>query len=141
METNLRFSYQYLKLFIGYTYADVNTNYNNSKNWFPLTARHRLNNVLMYEKEEKLKIGLEAYFFSPQQLNDGTKGKSYWIFGLMAERSWERFSLFINFENLTDTRQTKFSPLYSGSINNPVFKDIYAPVDGFVTNGGVKIRL
>ncbi len=141
METNLRFSYQYLKLFIGYTYADVNTNYNNSKNWFPLTARHRLNNVLMYEKEEKLKIGLEAYFFSPQQLNDGTKGKSYWIFGLMAERSWERFSLFINFENLTDTRQTKFGPLYSGSINNPVFKDIYAPVDGFVTNGGVKIRL
>lgn len=141
METNLRFTYSDLKLFIGYTYADVNTNYNNSKNWFPLTARHRLNNVLMYEKEEKLKIGLEAYFFSPQQLSDGTKGKSYWIFGLMAERSWERFSLFINFENLTDTRQTKFGPLYSGSINNPVFKDIYAPVDGFVTNGGVKIRL
>jgi len=87
METNLRFSYSDLKLFIGYTYADVNTNYNNTKNWFPLTARHRLNNVLMYEKEEKLKIGLEAYFFSPQQLSDGTKGRSYWIFGLMAERT------------------------------------------------------
>lgn len=141
METNLRFTYNDLKLFVGYTYADVNTHYNSVKNWFPLTARHRLNNVLMYEKEEKLKLGLEAYFFSPQQLSDGTKGKSYWIFGLMAERSWERFAVFINFENLTDTRQTKFGPLYSGTINNPVFKDIYAPVDGFVTNGGIKIRL
>lgn len=141
METNLRFSYSDLKLFIGYTYADVNTHYSNSKTWFPLTARHRLNNVLMYEKEEKLKIGLEAYFFSPQQLNDGTKGKSYWIFGLMAERSWEHFSLFINLENFSDTRQTKFGPLYTGSVNNPVFKDIYAPVDGFVANGGIKVRL
>lgn len=141
METNLRFTYSDLKLFIGYTYADVNTNYNSIKSWFPLTARHRLNNVLMYEKEEKLKIGLEAYFFSPQQLSDGTKGKSYWIFGLMAEKLWERFSLFVNFENISDTRQTKFGPIYTGSINNPVFKDIYAPVDGFVTNGGIKIHL
>ncbi len=141
METNLRFSYRDLKFFMGYTYADVNTNYNNTKNWFPLTARHRLNNVLMYEKEEKLKIGLEAYFFSPQQLSDNTKGKSYWIFGLMAERSWEKFSIFVNLENFGDTRQTKFGPIYSGPINNPVFKDIYAPVDGFVANGGIKIRL
>lgn len=95
----------------------------------------------MYEKEEKLKVGLEAYFFSPQQLSDGTKGKSYRIFGLMAERSWQRFSIFVNLENFGDTRQAKFGPLCPGSINNPVFKDIYAPVDGFVTNGGVKIRL
>lgn len=35
----------------------------------------------MYEKEGKFKIGAEAYFFSPQQLNDGAKGKSYWIYG------------------------------------------------------------
>ncbi|HUN02168.1 MAG TPA: TonB-dependent receptor, partial [Niabella sp.] len=65
METNLRFSYSDFKLFIGYTYADVNTHFSGNKSWFPLTARHRLNNVLMYEIEDKLKIGLEAYYFSP----------------------------------------------------------------------------
>lgn len=141
METNLRFTYSDFKLFVGYTYADVNTHFNNMKSWFPLTARHRLNNVLMYEKDEKLKIGLEAYYFSPQKLSDGAMGKSYWTFGLMGEKVWEHFSIFINFENFTDTRQTKFDTIYTGSINNPTFRDIYAPVDGFVANGGIKIRL
>ena len=139
-ETNLRFTYDDFKLFIGYTYADVNSYYDNNKSWFPLTARHRLNNVLMYEKEEKLKIGLEAYYFSPQKLNDGALGKSYWTFGLMGEKSWEKFSLFLNFENFTDTRQTRFDNIFTGTINNPMFRDIYAPVDGFVINGGIKIR-
>jgi outer membrane receptor for ferrienterochelin and colicins len=141
LETNVRLSYRDFKLFVGYTYADVNNHINDVKSWFPLTARHRLNNVLMYEKEEKLKIGLEAYYFSPQKLNDNATGKSYWTFGLMGEKTWEHFSLFVNFENFTDTRQTRFDTIYTGSINNPVFRDIYAPVDGFVVNGGIKIKL
>ncbi len=140
IETNLRFTYNDFKLFIGYTYADVNSHLNSTKSWFPLTARHRLNNVLMYEKEGKLKIGLEAYYFSPQKLSDGTRGKAYWINGLMAEKLWKKFSLFINFENIFDTRQTRFDTIYTGSINNPTFRDIYAPVDGFVVNGGIKLR-
>jgi len=140
IETNLRFTYGDFKLFIGYTHADVNSHFNNVKSWFPLTARHRLNNVLMYEQEGTLKIGLEAYYFSTQKLNDGAIGKSYWICGLMGEKLWKHFSLFVNFENILDTRQTKFDTIYTGTINNPTFRDIYAPVDGFVINGGVKIR-
>jgi iron complex outermembrane receptor protein len=111
------------------------------KEIFPLTARHRLNNVLMYEAEDKWKLGLEAYYTSQQVLNDGGSGKSYWITGFMAERLWKKFSVFINFENFTDTRQTRFDRVFTGSINTPVFRDIYAPVDGFVVNGGLKLRL
>jgi outer membrane receptor for ferrienterochelin and colicins len=141
METNLRLVHNDFKLFIGYTYTDANTHFTNTKQWLPLTARHRLNNVLMYEVEDKWKLGLEAYYYSRQQLNDGTFGKPYWITGFMAEKIWKKFSVFINFENFTDTRQTKFNTIYTGTINNPIFKDIYAPVDGFVVNGGVKLRL
>jgi outer membrane receptor for ferrienterochelin and colicins len=140
-ETNLRLTYDDFKLFIGYTYADVASHYDQVKSWFPLTARHRLNNVLMYEIEEKLKIGLEAYYFSPQKLSDGSMGRSYWTAGFMAEKLWEKFSVFINLENFTNTRQTKFDNIYTGSIDNPVFRDIYAPVEGFVANGGIKIKL
>lgn len=141
METNLRLTYGDFKLFLGYTYTDANTHFANTKAWLPLTAKHRLNNVLMYEIEGKLKIGLEAYHFSQQRLNDGTTGQPYWILGLMAEKIWDKFSLFINFENFSNTRQSKFGPIYTGTVNNPNFKDIYAPVDGFVVNGGIKIRL
>jgi iron complex outermembrane receptor protein len=141
METNLRLLYGDFKLFVGYTYTDANTHYSGVKGWLPLTARHRLNNVLMYEIEEKLKLGLEAYYFSRQRLSDGTTGKPYWITGFMAEKLWEKFSLFINFENFTNTRQTKFDPIYTGTIDHPVFRDIYAPVEGFVVNGGIKLHL
>ena len=141
VETNIKLSYGDLKLFVGYTLADVNQHYNQATNTLPLVAKHRLNNVLMYEVEEKLKIGLEAYYFGPQKLNDGTTSRDYWLTGFMVEKLWEQFSLFINFENFIDTRQSKFGPIYTGTITNPVFKDIYAPVDGFVINGGFKIRL
>lgn len=141
METNLRFAYNDFKLFVGYTYTDASTDFTGSPQWLPLTARHRLNNVLMYEKEENFKIGLEAYYYSPQALSDGTTGRPYWICGIMAEKSWEKFSLFLNFENILDTRQTKFGSIFTGTITNPVFKDIYAPLDGFLVNGGVKLRL
>lgn len=141
IETNVKLSYADFKLFIGYTFADVKQHYNGNSTAFPLVAKHRLNNVLMYEIEDKLKIGLEAYYFSPQKLNDGSTGKSYWITGLMAEKLWESFSVFINFENFLDTRQTRFDTIYTGSITSPNFRDIYAPVDGFVINGGLKIKL
>lgn len=141
MESNVRLSYDNLKLFVGYTYTDANTRFSNAKQWLPLTARHRLNNVLMYEIEEKFKIGLEAYYFSKQKLNDNSIGRSYWIMGLMAEKIWERWSIFVNFENFTDTRQSKFDQIFTGTLMDPRFRDIYAPVEGFVVNGGIKIRL
>lgn len=141
METNAKISYGDFKLYIGYTLADVNQRNGDHHMVYPLVSKHRLNNVLMYEVEEKWKIGAEAYYFGRQRLNDGTTGKSYWTAGLMAEKIWERFSIFINFENLTDTRQTKFDTIYTGSVTDPVFRDIYAPVDGLVINGGIKFKL
>ncbi|MFD0766779.1 TonB-dependent receptor domain-containing protein [Mucilaginibacter lutimaris] len=141
METNVKITYANFKLFVGYTYADVTQHTGNTISGYTLVSKHRLNNVLMYEIEDKWKIGAEAYYFSPQRLNDGKTGKAYWTTGLMAERIWKRFSVFINFENLTDTRQTRFDTIYTGSINNPVFRDIYAPLDGFVVNGGIKLKL
>lgn len=141
IETNVKLTYQDFKLFIGYTLADVNQNFGSGASAYPLVARHRLNNVLMYEIEEKFKFGLEGYYFSRQKLNDGSTGKSYWITGLMMEKLWERFSIFLNFENFLDTRQTRFDTIYTGSLSDPQFRDIYAPVDGFVVNGGIKLQL
>ncbi|AYL94610.1 TonB-dependent receptor [Mucilaginibacter celer] len=141
METNVKITYNNFKLFLGYTLADVSQHTGNSFGNYPLVSRNRLNNILVYEIEDKLKLGAEAYYFGPQQLNDGTRGRAYWTAGFMAEKIWEGFSIFINFENLTNTRQTKFGPVYTGSLTDPTFKDIYAPLDGFVVNGGIKLRL
>ncbi len=141
VETNIKLGYDHFKLFVGHTYADVNQHYGEETTRFPLVSKHRLNNVLMYEKHDEIRIGLEAYYFSPQQLSDNRSSEEYWIFGLMTEKMWDGFSLFLNFENFLDTRQSKFEAIYTGSITNPQFNDIYAPVDGFVINGGLKLSL
>jgi iron complex outermembrane receptor protein len=141
METNVKLGYSDFKLFIGYTYTKAYLHEGDIKTENYLTPRHRLNNVLLYEVEGKWKMGLEAYYFSTQQLSDGATGKSYWITGFMAEKLYRKFSLYINFENFSDTRQTKFDTIYTGTIDSPQFRDIYAPLDGFVMNGGIKLRL
>jgi iron complex outermembrane receptor protein len=140
-ETNIKLGYKDFKLFLGYTYTDARNHLKTG--YFPktLTSKHRINSVIMYEVEDKWKVGLEGYYFSPQLLSDGRTSRDYWLCGFMIERLWEHISLYINFENFLDMRQTRFESIYTGSLSNPVFKDIYAPLDGFVVNGGIKIRL
>ncbi len=139
-ETNVKIGYKDFHLYLGYTFTDTKTKENGVKQENILTPKHRFNSILMYEVEDEWKIGLEAYYFSPQKLSDGLKGKQYVVCGFMIEKIWEKFSLYANFENFTDRRQTRFDTIYTGSISNPEFRDIYAPLDGFVMNAGIKLR-
>ncbi|MDQ6813603.1 MAG: TonB-dependent receptor, partial [Bacteroidota bacterium] len=140
-ETNIKLGYDELALYLGYTYTDAKVYNKGITTQNPLTPKHRFNAALIYEVEGKWKFGSELYYFSRQTLSDGNTGKDYWLSGLVAEKLWKKFSLFINFENFGDVRQTRFENIYTGTVTNPVFKDIYAPLEGFVVNGGVKIQL
>lgn len=129
------------KVFLGYTHADVEEHGVNGTTDYTLVPRDRVNSVFVYEREDDLRIGLEAYYYGRQELTNGTRSRDFWIFGLMMEKIFsDRLSLFLNFENFTDTRQTRFESINSGSLANPEFVDIFAPLDGFLINGGVKLR-
>jgi outer membrane receptor for ferrienterochelin and colicins len=140
-ETNIKLGYKDFRLFLGYTYTDAYIHQNGIRTENPLTPKHRINSVLMYEVEDKWKVGLEAYYFAQQKLSDGKTGRDYWLMGFMVEKLWEKFSVYINFENFLDARQTRFDTIYTGTLNQPQFRDIYAPLDGFYINGGIKVRL
>jgi outer membrane receptor for ferrienterochelin and colicins len=140
-ETNIRLAYDKLELYLGYTFTEAKIYNKSIVTQNPLTPKHRFNAALVYEIEGKWRFGSELYYFSKQQLSEGSTGRSYWLSGLVAERQWKKLSLYINFENFGDVRQTKFESIYTGTITNPVFKDIYAPLEGFVVNGGVIIKL
>ena len=90
-ETNVKSDTKISNLYLGYTYTDTRTKENGVKQENILTPKHRLNSILMYEVEDKWKIGLEAYYFSPQKLGDGQKGKQYVVCGFMIEKIWEMF--------------------------------------------------
>ncbi len=141
-ETNIKFGLEPFKLFLMYAYIDAKRQYNGLHDALPLTARHRVGTVLVYEVEDKWRIGLEAYYTGAQRLSTGAKTRDYWINGFMIERIWERFNVFLNFENFLDTRITRWQPVYTGSIQQPEFaRELYAPTEGRIINGGFKIRL
>ncbi|MBR1774900.1 MAG: TonB-dependent receptor [Bacteroidales bacterium] len=140
-ETNVKIGYEDIHLYLGYTYTDAYTKENSQKSDAVLAPKHRMNIILMYEREDEFRLGLESYYYSSQLLSDGTHGRQYVIFGFLAEKMWDKFSVYANFENFTDRRQTRFASLYTGSHNNPIFSDIYAPLEGFVFTLGIKLKL
>lgn len=140
-EINAVWRWDNFKIFLGYTHADVEEHEVGGARRAPLVPKDRLNSVFVYEREDDIRIGLEAYYYGRQELTSGVKSRDYWIFGLMIEKMFsENFSLFINFENFTDTRQTRYGSINSGTLASPIFADIFAPLDGYVANGGIKLR-
>ncbi|MEZ5107122.1 MAG: TonB-dependent receptor [Draconibacterium sp.] len=140
-ETNLKLSYKDFKMFFNYALIDTKLKYDNINNQKPLTPKNNAGFVLMYDEEEKWSIGYELYYTGWQFDEDYNKKTDFWMMGFMVMRHFERISVFINFENFTNTVQSKFEPLVLPPYNNPAFPDIWAPTDGFVFNGGFKINL
>ncbi|GAB3493813.1 hypothetical protein GCM10027341_09550 [Spirosoma knui] len=141
-ETNVTIRYRDIRLYNFYTFTDTERHYEGINRPIALTPKHRAGTVLMYEIEGKLRVGYEAYFTGRQELEAGTLTRSYWTMGFMAERRWERFSLFINFENFMDVRLSRFQPLVTGPRNEPQFvREIWAPTEGRIINGGLKLFL
>lgn len=141
IETNIKLGYSDFELYLGYTFTDTYLNENGNNQPALLTPKHRINAVLIYEIDDFLMIGLENYYYSEQRLSNGNKSKPYVLNGLMIEKLWEQFSLYINFENFRDIRQSRFEDIYYGSGTSYNSTDIYMPLDGFIINGGIKIRL
>jgi iron complex outermembrane receptor protein len=139
-EINAVWRWNDYKFFLGYTHADVKEHWRRQSIDSPLIPKDRVNMVFVYEREDDVRVGLEAYYYGQQTLNSGKLSSDYWIFGLMTEKIFtDKFSLFLNFENFGDTRQTRDSPIFSGPVSKPEFVDIYAPLEGFVVNGGLKL--
>lgn len=97
------------------------------------------------------KIGLESFLTGRQSLSDPVDpnpyrqvSPTYVIFGALVE--WnvtEKISLFLNSENLTDVRQTRYDPLLRAqpAPDGRWTTDVWAPLDGRLINGGLRARL
>ncbi len=140
-ETNIKLTMDELGLYLGYTYTDTRQHFNGQTSRQPLTPKNRISFDAVYEIENSFRFGAESFYTGRQVLSDGTTGRDYITFGLLLQKMWKHFDLFINAEDLTDRRQTRWENIYTGSITNPNFRDIYAPLDGVVINAGIRIKL
>jgi len=140
-ETNARLSYDIVKLFAGYTFTHAKADYLAGNRTLPLTPKSRINSALLFEKESSFKTGFEAYYTSSQFLTNGFRTKAFWVLGIFGEKTFGKYSLFINAENITDIRQGRFTQVVFPPHQMPTFAEIYTHTEGRVFNGGIKIRL
>ncbi|TCK69438.1 iron complex outermembrane receptor protein [Winogradskyella wandonensis] len=138
-ETNIKFTYKDFRWFLNYAFIDTKLNYLPGNPQKPLTAKHNAGSVVMYESE-KWRIGYETYYTGKQFLSNGTETTDFVTMGLLVMRNFKLGSVFVNFENFTDRRQSRFSPLVLPPHENPVFPEIYAPTDGFIFSVGLIIK-
>lgn len=136
-ETNLKLKYNDFVLFTNYAFNNVKIN-NHQK---VLTPKHSFGGVLMYEVHDKWRIGYEAYYKSSQLRTNLTETPNFWTMGFMVMRTFKNVSLYTNFENFTDTKQSNYQSIIQPPHTNPTFTDIWAPTDGFVFNAGILIKL
>ncbi len=112
----------------------------------PLTPRHSLGFVGVWEKEGKARLGFECYYTGRQRLEFHPYreySKPYVVFGLLGERRISAHaSLFLNLENFTNVRQTRWESLLRPrrAVDGRWTVDAWAPLEGRVINGGVRFR-
>ena len=138
-ETNIKFTYKDFRWFLNYALIDTKLNYLAGNPQKPLTAKHNAGSVLMYESD-KWRIGYETFYTGKQFLSNGTETTDFVTMGLLLMRNFKFGSAFVNFENFTDRRQSRFSPLVLPPHENPEFPEIYAPTDGFIFSVGIIIK-
>ncbi|GBD92629.1 hypothetical protein BMS3Abin05_00201 [bacterium BMS3Abin05] len=124
-----------------YTYLDARKTYDADKP-LELAPQNRLSTMLIYENEQTgWKAGIEAFYFADQYLEDGAKTPNFWRLDLMAQKEVGHFTIALNVENVLDVRQTRFENIVHPPLSNPVFSEIYAPLEGRVGNIVVKYDL
>ena len=82
----------------------------------PLTPAHSFGIVGMWERENTGRIGIECYYTGHQRLERNpfrAQSPAYVSLGVLIERRVGIFRLFLNAENLTDARQTRWDPCFA----------------------------
>ena len=139
-ETNARLGYGIAKVFVGYTFTNAKAGYLTGDRTLTLLPKHKTNSSMVFEKAESFKTGAEFYYGSRQTLDDRSLTPTTAEFGLFGEKTFGKYSLFINAENIFDERQGRNGLVVFPPHQNPTFAELYTHTEGRIFNGGVKIR-
>ena len=123
------------EFYVGYTFTLAERKYLADHQFVWYTPKHRAAATAVYEVDGKWRVGLEASYNGYQYRDDNSKTPDYFFVAAMAEKKFgPKWSLVLNCENLFDERQSRYEFLYTGSVTNPNFKTLWAPIDGRAVN-------
>jgi iron complex outermembrane receptor protein len=126
-----------------YTFVDSTEVDDGRRLQTPLTPRHSAGVVGMWDREGEGRVGIELYYTGRQRLEDNPfldESRHYLIVGLLVEKRISQFRVFLNGENLTGVRQTRWSPIVRNTRGGDGrwTVDAWAPLEGRSINGGFR---
>ncbi|CAN5774383.1 hypothetical protein BH23GEM10_BH23GEM10_13230 [soil metagenome] len=109
----------------------------------PHTPSHTAGVVAAWEQHGEGRVGVELYYTGAQPLEDNpyrSRGEPHVILGFLVERRFGPARLFLNAENILDTRQTRHDPLVlpARASDGRWLTGVWAPLEGRSFNGGVR---
>ena len=110
-----------------------------------LTPQHSAGMVAMWERHGEFRLGLEMYYTGEQRVEDSpyrTRSESFLDVGILGEITIGPASWFINAENILNVRQTREESILLPARAPPGrwTTDIWSRNDGFIVNGGVRLK-
>jgi iron complex outermembrane receptor protein len=110
-----------------------------------LTPRHSAGLDVAWEEDESgTRAGVEVFYTGRQSLDHDpyrTTSAPYATIGVLVSQRVGRAMLYLNLENLADVRQTDHEPMLlpRPTPDGRLTVDSWAPAEGRMLNGGVKI--
>ncbi|MCC3152010.1 TonB-dependent receptor [Hymenobacter sp. BT770] len=141
LETYVRLRADETELYLGYVFTDARRQYELVNQHLPLAARHKFAAMGLVEFTDHFSAGLEASYIGRQYLSNGLTSPGYPLFATLVRYHAGEWTVALNGENVLDYRQTRREKVVQAPFGNPVFSELWAPVEGRVFNVSVAWRL
>jgi outer membrane cobalamin receptor len=141
VDNYIRIKHGHSEVYLGYTFTLPEFVANGTHQDIPYTPQHRAATTLSREFGEHWRAGIEAAWSGQQTRSDGTSTRDQLFLAGMVGYQRGAFTVVLNGENLSDTRQTRWEPIVSGSSSRPLFAPLWAPIDGRAINLSVMFRI
>lgn len=140
-ETDIKLNFADIEAFIGYTYVDAQREFSSTTGELYLTPPSKFVADVIYDVEGFGEAGIEIRYTGAQLLHDGTRSPSFWVSDLLFEKKLLHFTFFAAVENWLNYKQINYTPVFTGSVTDPKFNDVWAPIEGRVVNAGFRIQV
>lgn len=144
LETYVRLRADETELYLGYVFTYARRLYDAVNPNVELAARHKFAAVALTEFTDHFGGGIEASYTGQQYLSDGTTTPGYPIVAALLRYRTGPWTVVLNAENIFDYRQTRRERVVlpvGSSYASPVFRELWAPVEGRVVNLSLNWRL
>lgn len=140
-DTYVRMKIDEMEFYLGYNHTEALQLGTNIRYNMPFNPKDKLAATVLYEVEGVGRVGVEAAYNMNQYITGNVRVPNFWFFAAMAEYKLKKGSLVLNCENLANYRQSNYQSLYTGTVQSPIFRSVWGPLEGRVLNLAYKMTL